>query len=59
MYKIEGNTKDGYVLMRLGVCGLWIDVSKHDSRQRADEALLRQKQIRVMQKSWGDYQEID
>lgn len=48
MYKITGSQGKGYKLKRLGGCGLWLTVSKHRSKQRAEEAMQREEDKDIM-----------
>ena len=47
-YKVEGDKKTGYDLLKLEKCGLWEPVSHHDSRERADQAMTRAKNRDIM-----------
>lgn len=48
MYKITGSQGKGHTLKKLGNCGLWITVSKHRSKQRAEEAKQRAEDKDIM-----------
>ena len=47
-YKVDGDTKTGYDLLKLGACGMWEPISRHDSKERADQAMTRAKNRDIM-----------
>ena len=50
-YKVDGDKKTGYDVLKLGGCGLYEPISHHDSKERANQAMTRALNRDIMS-SW-------